>query len=235
MNDNQDPEQEKNDDKKPFKTRNELQNRTESRPYFEKIRKLKENSQRLKQKADNEMKRVREMMKRKKEELKAAKNKTDKKLIQADYRFLRGALRELPSLKFKIMGDITKMNFILATKIKMPYRVMVDFELKPLPSQRQKNKDRDQDKGKDKNKNKNKNAPKGNDKALDQNSGKNNQNQANSQKENRQKLRQDILALSRQGINRNLTPTTPQKRPVQQTNINYNNRLLQNLANGGRM
>ena len=232
MSDNQNPEQEKNDDKKAFKTRNELQNRTESRPYFEKIRKLKENSQRLKQKADNEMKRVREMMKRKKEELKAAKNKTDKKLIQADYHFLRGALRELPSLKFKITGDITKMNLILATKIKMPYRVMVDFELKPLPSQRQKNKDRDQDKDKGK-----KNSPndKNNDKANGQNSGKNNRNQANSQKENRQKLRQDILALSLQGINRNLTPAAPQKRPVQQTNINYNNRLLQNLFNNGRM
>lgn len=215
----------KNDDKKSFKSLHEEQKIAENQLYFEKIRNLRKNSKNLIQKAEKERKRVQEMLKLKKAKLTTAKNKEEKNLISADCRFLQSALSELPRIEAEITGDITTLNLILASKIKMPYRVLVDFELKPLPSE--KNKDKDKDKDKDKNKNKDKNKDTGKESGKD---GKAPQDQSAKPQINSEDLR-----LLRNGINKNIMPTEPEKHPTTpQNNSNSNSKKLQSFLEGGR-
>lgn len=209
------------DEKKAYKTQTEQQTRKEENlPYFQKVERRLENSRRLKQKTATEKTRVENMIKQKQQEIKNAKNKESQKLAQADCQFLKQAKAELPLLKMRISGDIAKLNLILATNIKMPYNVLIDFALKPLPSERAKNKDKDKnkdknnDKGKD-NENKSKDTP-------------------NKQKETpEQKTGRDLYSLSRKGKNRNLPQAKkPARRKTPQQLSNSQQKTLP--VRGGR-
>lgn len=158
-------------DKKAFNLTHEEQQKKDdftNKEYFDKVKRLLQNSKRLKEKPARERSRVQAMIRKKEseiKELKKGKNKEALALANADKAFLKSALRALPFISMHISGDILKLETILATNIKMPYNVIADFELAPLPSQRSRgrNKDKD-DKGKNnkgKNSNKETNKKKG--------------------------------------------------------------------------
>ncbi len=79
-------------------------------------------------------------------------NVDEESLLQKDLVFCEEALVEGQDVANKIDGDRLKLENILATHEKQPYKVIVDVALKPLPSDRAKEQDKDKEKEKNKNK-----------------------------------------------------------------------------------
>ena len=207
-----DDEEKKKKDKKekhPFDLSIEERRRlglSDNTEYFERVEKHLQNSKKLKEKPDREKNRIKAMLIQKENEikkLKSGQNKEALALAQADKKFLKTALRVLPSVKREISRDIIKLEFILTTKIKMSYQVLSDFALKPIPSQRRNAKDKDNDKNKNKNKDKNKkqNGDKGPSK-----------NTKSPEEIEKSKKSQHLYNLTRKGRNDKLTPLKKKRR-----------------------
>lgn len=215
-NDDEKKKKDKKEQKHPFDMTLEERQRKGigNQDYFDRVKSLLENSKKLKEKPKREKNRVQAILRQKEEEIKKlqkskSKNKNALALAKADKKFLKSALHELPFIKLEISTNILKLETILATRIKMPYKVIADFALKPLPSQRANNKN----KNKDKNKNKEKNPPK-------------DKNKEQSPEEIEKSKGRHLYNLTRNGRNDNLQPQPKTKRKRVQTQQKTSQRPL---------
>lgn len=122
--------------------------------YFRRLKRSYEYSKRAREKVKPVNESIKKRLQTIKSKLFKCKNEEEKTLLRADFSFFSKCLPALDSLKQRIDDGLKMAERIFETGIKGECNLIVDFQIRPCPSERADQK-KDKDKKKDAGKNKN--------------------------------------------------------------------------------